>query len=92
MLCSCFLVVACNTRETELLEQGNQLVQKIENYRDVKGYVPNDLGDIGIVEKEEGPLHYQKLSNSNYEVWFGISLGESKTYYSNKKSWEYHQQ
>ncbi|WP_140464379.1 hypothetical protein [Hymenobacter nivis] len=86
------LLVSCVTRETELVKQGEQLVYRIEAYRSRKGYVPNDLGDIDIIEREESTLHYKKLNESNYEIWFGTSLGESKTYYSAKKSWESHQQ
>ncbi len=86
-----FSLITCNNREEKLIKKGNDLVSKIELYRKNKGILPATLSEIGIEEKEEGPLYYQTKDSINYMVWFGTSEGESKTYYSDSKKWEDHQ-
>ena len=83
--------MACNDREEKLIKKGNDLVSKIELYKKSKGVLPASLSDIGIEEKEEGPLYYQRKDSVKYMVWFGTSEGESKTYYSDSKKWEDYQ-
>lgn len=82
------LFLSCSSRENMLMDEGNDLSNKIEMYKIKKGRLPNTLSDIGFIEKEEGPLYYKKIDSSNYIIWFGTSLGESKTYYSDTKKWE----
>lgn len=81
-------LIACNDRDKILISQGNTLVNKVELYRQKNGELPTSLSDIGIIEKAEGPLYYQKKDSTRYIIWFGNSLGESKTYYSDSKKWE----
>jgi hypothetical protein len=75
--------------EGKLMKQGNELVEKIEAYKSENGKLPDNLEDMGLEEKEEGPLYYQKWDSLNYLVYFGTSLGESMIYYSDKKEWDY---
>ncbi len=84
-------ISACNNREDKLIKKGNQVITKIEIYKKQNGVLPTSLSNIGIKEKEEGPLYYQKKDSIIYIVWFGTSEGESKTYYSDTKKWEDHQ-
>ena len=84
-------LIACNYREEKLIKAGNILVNKIESFRIKNGNLPTSLSDIGVKESEGGPLFYEKRDSINFMVWFGTSLGESKTYYSNSKKWEEHQ-
>lgn len=71
----------------EKLKQGNEVVAKIEKFKNDKGRLPNSLSEIGIVETESGPIYYKKESETKYIVWFGKELGESATYDSVTKQW-----
>jgi len=82
------IIFGCNSEKT-LKEQGNDLVKKIEAFKDENGYLPERLSDIGIEEKMEGPLFYRKWDSVNYTVWYGTDVGESMTYYSDTKEWDY---
>ena len=83
-LCSC----DTTQREIRLVKKGEELVAKIENFREEKGRLPNSLKELGIEEKEEGPLHYAKRGESAYVVWFGTTVGESVAYDSRSKKWQ----
>ena len=77
-----------DTKADNLIRQGNELVKKIETYKKENGRLPNSMSDVGIDEKEDSPLHYEKKDSVNYIISFGTSLGESKIYYSDSKKWE----
>ena len=63
-----FFLVNCNSNEK--FTQGNEVVSKIENFRKVKGRLPNSLTEIGIEETESGPIYYKKESETKYTLWF----------------------
>jgi len=82
----CFgLFFSCTDKKQQI---GEEIVTKIEGYKSAKGYLPNNLKDIGIAEKEEGPIYYLKQNDSTYIVYYGLGLGESMVYNSKTKSWE----
>ncbi len=64
-----------------------KVIEKIEKFQKENGRLPENLSEIGILEKEEGPVYYQKKDAESFIVWFGTSLGESKTYTSSDDSW-----
>ncbi len=82
--CSC----GTASRESRLIKQGNEIVSKIESFRKDKGRLPDSLSAVGIEEKEEGPIYYEKRGEARYLLWFGTELGESVTYDSESKKWE----
>jgi hypothetical protein len=67
---------------------GEEVVERIERYREYHGTLPATLDDIGIEERLESPIHYTRRDSQQYQVWFGTSLGESITYHSERGSWE----
>ena len=78
-------------RENRLVKKGNAIIEQIESYKKANGMLPNSLLDVGITEDEGADAIYYSIQNSskkNYMIWFGTSLGESKTYYSDNKKWE----
>ena len=81
------VLAGCNSREQALMAEGNQLVEKIERFRTENGRLPHDLTELGMEEKMEGPLYYQKESDADYLVSFGLTLGESMVYDSRTKEW-----
>lgn len=87
---SCWYFLLRPTKESELIQEGNYLIGKIEVYKQLHLTLPNSLEDIGIVITDESmpEVYYQKIDSIHYVVFFGTSLGESKTYYSDSKKWE----
>ena len=83
------VILCCADQEKELIEKGDELVLKIENFKTENGFLPSDLEDLGIEETLEGPLFYEKVDSVNYVVWFGTTLGESMIYYSDTQEWDY---
>ncbi len=81
-----FTALACNFDGK--IAKGNEVVAKVENFRNEKGRLPNSLTEIGTVETESGPIYYEKKSESKYILWFGKELGESVTYDSDTKQWK----
>jgi hypothetical protein len=74
-------------RENMLVELGNNIVIKIENFKTAKGKLPDKLSEAGVKEKEAGPIYYSKRTETQYILWFGTTLGESITYDSDTKKW-----
>jgi hypothetical protein len=67
---------------------GVQAINKIEDFRRKNHALPQYLGQIGIEETESGPIYYQLTTDSTYTIWYGLSLGESRTYDSKTKKWD----
>ncbi len=86
ILLFCSFILACGYNGK--IKQGNEVVAKVEKFRNEKGTLPNSLSEIGIEETESGPIYYKKESESKYIVWFGKKLGESETYDSDSKQWK----
>lgn len=84
------LLCSCNTRERNLVAAGNALVARIDSFHEARHRLPENLGELGMEEKMEGPLYYQKLSSDHYMVHFGTTLGESMIYRSTTRSWDDH--
>ncbi len=79
---------SCDLNGKNKIKTGNEIVNKIEKFRKDKGKLPETLSEIGIEEKEEGPIYYKKESETKYILWFGTTLGESITYDSDTKEWK----
>lgn len=80
-------------KENRLTFQGNEIIQKVEDYRVKYKKLPNSLSDIGIeiIDENNPPLYYEKKDSSNYVIWFAKSSEDVKTYYSDTKKWEDYQ-
>lgn len=74
-----------NYGEHDLISRGNIIIQNIEDFRQKKGRLPNSLVELEIYDDE---LFYNKWDTTNYILWYGTSLGESVTYYSDSRKWE----
>src|SRR5258706_14513597 len=82
-------LIGCNHAEQRL---GEQVVAKVEKFRQVNGRLPESLQEIGIEVKSlsDPPVYYEKKRSDHYIVWYGLSLGESMVYDSQTKQWEEH--
>ncbi len=80
-----FILFACtNIKEIH----GNKIISLIEQYRQHNPVLPEDLEQAGINLNPEGPLFYRKISDDQYELWYGTRLGESRIYNSKQKKWQ----
>lgn len=89
-LLSVLLLLDCKSREQRLMEEGNALVERIDSFQKANHRLPENLAELGIEEKIEGPLYYQKLSGEDYMVHFGTAVGESMIYRSKERTWADH--
>ena len=81
-------VGACQSRQENLVQQGNALIEKIEAFQHENSMLPQTLKDIGVRRLDEtGPLYYLRKSDTNYIVWFGNELGESTIWDSDVGEW-----
>lgn len=65
----------------------SEAIVRIENYKNKNGKLPENLSDVGLIESEDTVVQYQKNGDTEYIVWFGLSLGESATYSSESRQW-----
>jgi hypothetical protein len=77
-----------NSRERKLIKEAQIIITIVEAYRTTHGHYPKTLADVGIPYTERSPLHYQLKDSVDYILYFSTSLGESKIYYSDSKTWE----
>ena len=63
------------------------IIEKVENYKQQKGILPENLTEIGIKDNQDRLSFYIKKSKDEYEVWYGLELGTSKVYNSKTKKW-----
>ena len=78
-----------NKREKDLIQKGEDIVEKIELFRKKNHCLPKDLNEIGILEEENAhALYYDVRNDTSYTVSFMMSIDYNKTYYSDTKKWE----
>lgn len=68
------------------LGQGNEIIQKIEIFKNESNRLPDDLSELGILDNEDQRIFYRR-DGKNYIIWFGMSLGESGLYDSRIQKW-----
>lgn len=92
----CMLILFCfwyfylrTAKYDKLIKQGNILIEKVERYKTINNKIPNSLKEIGENEESDNyPFFYQKHDSLYYSISFGISIDDSKIYYSDTKQWE----
>lgn len=90
ILIACGYIIYVNKhRDYRLMRYGDAIVIKVDKYKYINGRLPNSLREIGVIEKDGADaIYYLKQDSVNYMLWYGVSLGESMTYYSDSKKWE----
>lgn len=76
---------------------GNKLIDMIYSYKENTGELPNSFVDLqlpvddywgGMATRVNGiKFYYEKLSKTDFEIWYDISVGESMYYNSIEKKW-----
>jgi len=67
-------------------DASNIAISKIDEFRKVKGRLPDSLSEAGVQDDESCPC-YCKTGDHSYLVWYGTTLGESDTYDSETRKW-----
>jgi hypothetical protein len=70
------------------INNGNDIVRKIESYRQQHGRLPKSLADASVEDRDLDKFFYEGCSDTRYLVWFGTRLGESMTYDSASRDWK----
>jgi hypothetical protein len=76
-----------DSRERQLVRAGGEIIAKIESFKKENRRLPESLTEVGVEEKDEGPIYYERKSETKYVLWFGMELGESVTYDSESRKW-----
>lgn len=63
------------------------MIQKIDSFESTHKRLPEDVLEIGLIEKLDSPAFYQKTGDTTYMIWYGLGLGSSMVYYSTTKTW-----
>lgn len=75
------------TEDKSYTSKGNELIDKVEEYKQKNGELPETVSDLGIIETMgEGP-YYEKIDSLKYIVFFNIGFDDRKVYYSHLKKW-----
>ena len=74
-------------RERGLKKQSEPIQAALETYRQQHGRYPDSLSQAGLEETEEGPLYYDRKSETAYILWYGLTLGESRVFHSVDRQW-----
>ena len=69
------------------LKTGAVIIARIEAFQKSHGYLPGTLKDVGL-DNPDLAVFYRKVSDDEYCVWFGTTLGESEVYSSRTRKWE----
>ena len=87
-----FLFFSCTSDVDNKIKEYNVIIKKIDDFKNVYSHLPSDE-EFYKIEKELGykgdescPC-YNKVSENEYNLWFGLSLGESMNYNSKTKKW-----
>ena len=65
----------------------NEMISRVEAFRAGHRSLPATEEELGFHDPDER-VFYAKISNNEYCLWFGTTLGESETYWSHEKRWE----
>ncbi len=77
-------------REKELTDKGDQIIEKIEAFRQEHHKIPKTLNEVGFTNDDgANMLFYDVYNDTTFTLSFIMSMDYNKTYYSDVKQWEY---
>lgn len=82
----CLLSSCCDIL-CERQKHAEMIIEKVEAYRQKTGELPEKITELGINDNQMHLSFYKKISEDEYEVWYGLDLGTSKIYNSKTKKW-----
>jgi hypothetical protein len=66
---------------------GDEIVSRVEAFRASHGRLPESLKEVGM-DDADPKVCYRRISDDEYIVWFGTTLGESECLNSRTKKWD----
>ncbi len=85
LLCS-ICVFSCSLND-EKKQSAEIIIKKIELFKSNENRFPESVKELGLKEEMDSAVFYEKLNDSAYIVWYGLSVGESNVYRSSSKNW-----
>ena len=83
-----FLSILISSCTDKREKNGEDIYLKIVQYKKTNGRLPDKLNNIGVEEKMEGPIYYQKQTDSTFIIYYGGGLGESIVFDPFTKEWK----
>jgi hypothetical protein len=91
ILASAFVPAACGRYGNALLDDrkdaAEEIVKRVETFRQQHDRLPGSLSDIGMQGDESGPAYYERKDDQRYIAWYGTTLGHSVVYHSDTRRW-----
>ena len=81
-----FFMTSCCGEFCEREDYANEIILKLENFKQENGHLPKNLSEINLIETEDSKAHYIRISDNEFEVWYAVGF-ESKIYNSITKKW-----
>lgn len=78
-------IFSCTDKREKI---GEEIYLKIVQYQKTNGRLPDKLDEIGVEEKMEGPIYYNKQTDSTFTIYYGGRLGESIIYNPKTGKWK----
>lgn len=63
------------------------IIEKVENFRNVNGRLPETIEEVGMDGTQDRLSFYVKTGEDKYEVSYGLDVGISMVYDSKTKRW-----
>ena len=82
-----FLMIGCCDIVCERQKHAETIIEKVEEYKQKTGKLPDNVTEVGIDDNQMHLSFYEKISEDEYEVSYGLDLGTSKIYNSKTKKW-----
>ena len=79
-----FLAQACSSND---FTKAEETIKKIEEYKKKHARLPISLNEIGM-DNNAGPVFYDLLNNSHYQLFYEVQSGGIWTYNTIEKKWK----
>ena len=66
------------------MDTARRVVQEIRKFQTAQNRLPDSLADI---HEKDGPVHYKKLDERSFKVWYETTTDESEVYDSVTDTW-----
>jgi hypothetical protein len=86
ILISFVFIYSCCDTFCERENYANDLIQKVEKFKEEYNRLPENSFELEIIEDEFSKAYYHKISKSEYEIWYAVGF-ESMIYNSKTKKW-----
>ena len=66
------------------MDTARRVVQEIRNFQTAQNRLPDSLTEI---REKDGPIHYKKLDDRSFKVWYEANSQETEVYDSVTDTW-----